>query len=110
MNEAICGKTATLDIASLIRATLLTERFACRHLRPVGHNSEAYCAGLAPSRGLRFANPPYALIRATNLHNPSFVISDAQLRIADAPLGAGPESKIQRWFMDSGLAQERAPE
>jgi hypothetical protein len=41
---------------------------------------------------------------------PSFVIPDAQLRIADAPLGAGPESILSAVVMDSGLAQERAPE
>ena len=52
--------------------------------------------------GLGFANPP--------LHDPSFVIPDAQLRIADAPLGAGPESILPAVVMDSGLAQERAPE
>jgi hypothetical protein len=38
------------------------------------------------------------------------VIPDAQLRIADAPLGAGPESKLPAGVMDSGLAHERAPE
>jgi hypothetical protein len=38
------------------------------------------------------------------------VIPDAQLRIADAPLGAGPESILPAVVMDSGLAQERAPE
>jgi hypothetical protein len=35
---------------------------------------------------------------------------DVQLHIVDAPLGAGPESILPVVVMDSGLAQERAPE
>jgi hypothetical protein len=40
----------------------------------------------------------------------AFIIPDAQLRIADAPLGAGPEFILPVVVMDSGLAQGRAPE
>jgi hypothetical protein len=49
-------------------------------------------------------------LRTQYRHNPSFVIPDARLRIADAPLGAGPESILPAVVMDSGFAQERAPE
>jgi hypothetical protein len=40
--------------------------------------------------------------------NPSF--PDVQLHIVGAPLGASPESITTTGSMDSGLAQERAPE
>ena len=48
------------------------------------------------------------LSKATRSNAPSF--PDVQVHIVDAPLGAGPESILPVVVMDSGLAQERAPE
>jgi hypothetical protein len=48
-----------------------------------------------------------AIINATNQTR---IELSRSLSFRDVPLGAGPESIIPAVVMDSGLAQERAPE